>query len=574
MAWLYSIIRELYNNYYSQFIKTMRLLKRFWIPLLIILLSIPSVFPLFSDGFFSMHDDTQVARVYEMGKALKDGMFPVRWVADLGYGYGYPIFNFYSPLPYYIGGFFTLIGFDALIATKLMMGLGIVLSGIFMYFLAREFWGEWGGIVSALFYVYAPYHALDIYVRGAVGEVWAYAFLPLMALGFYRVIKGDWGGMTLGAVGFAGVILSHNLTAMMIAPLVIVALLYCFIVQKNKKILNTYYLILTTALGFLLSAFYWLPALTEMKYTNVLSQIGGGADFRDHFVCLSQLWSSQWGFGGSVPGCIDGMSFRIGKIYIITSLVAVILGLILVRRRIIFYVFLGFIVSIFLTLQISKPIWESIPQMAFFQYPWRFLILSSFFSSFLAGSLILGARFLVKKVHYEIILSILLLVFLLLFNFKLFVPKTILSKTSSDYTSELSLKWTTSKISDEYMPKDFAKPENPSEIVKEKITSPNDVQIKKISDKTQELSAEITASEQSGILIQTAYFPSWNVFVNGEKSGFKVLNKGIEVPLASGNYLFELVFIQTPVEKIGNIMSVAGVILLILGIIYRRNEKT
>src|SRR3990172_3966639 len=119
-----------------------------------------------------MHDDTQVVRVQQMAQALRDGQFPVRWVADLGYGYGYPIFNFYSPLPYYIGGFFNLIGFDALVATKIMFALGILLSGIFMYFLAREFWGEVGGIVSGLFYVYAPYHALDIYVRGAVDEFW------------------------------------------------------------------------------------------------------------------------------------------------------------------------------------------------------------------------------------------------------------------------------------------------------------------------------------------------------------------------------------------------------------------
>ena len=34
---------------------------------------------------FPIHDDTQVARVYEMGKALSDSMFPVRWVEDLGF---------------------------------------------------------------------------------------------------------------------------------------------------------------------------------------------------------------------------------------------------------------------------------------------------------------------------------------------------------------------------------------------------------------------------------------------------------------------------------------------------------
>src|SRR5687768_13108845 len=63
--------------------------------LLVLLLSLLSILPLFSQGFFPIHDDTQVARVSEMSNALKDGMLPVRWSENLGYGYGYPIFNFY-----------------------------------------------------------------------------------------------------------------------------------------------------------------------------------------------------------------------------------------------------------------------------------------------------------------------------------------------------------------------------------------------------------------------------------------------------------------------------------------------
>ena len=105
---------------------------------------------------------------------------------DLGYGFGYPIFNFYDPLPYYIGGLIEMIGLNALLATKLMMVVGIMLSGVSMYLLDKEFWGKAGGILSALFYMYAPYHALDIYVRGDVAEFWAFAFMPLVFLGTFE----------------------------------------------------------------------------------------------------------------------------------------------------------------------------------------------------------------------------------------------------------------------------------------------------------------------------------------------------------------------------------------------------
>jgi len=249
-------------------------------------------------------------------------------------------------------------------------------------------------------------------------------------------------------------------------------LLNCYIALGNKKsfIVNPSSLILFLSLA--LSAFYWVPALLEMKNTNVLSQIGGGADFRDHFVCINQLWNSLWGFGGSVDGCTDGLSFKIGKLHILVSIAAFILMLCFKRIReskagaIIFLSFLGFFISAFFMLEASKPIWEAIPTMAFFQYPWRFLILASFFSSLLAGSVIsLSRQFIIKS--YLIALP--LVFFLLFFNLKLFIPQTILSRTAADYTNENTLKWTVSKISDEYLPPNFRKPKSEKDIAKNPI---------------------------------------------------------------------------------------------------------
>jgi len=49
-----------------------------------------------------------------------------------------------------------------------------------------------------------------------------------------------------------------------------------------------------------------------------------------------------------------------------------------------------------------------------------------------------------------------------LFNLKLFAPQQMLEQDSSYYTSNSYLTWTASKISDEYMPKGFVRPSNPS----------------------------------------------------------------------------------------------------------------
>lgn len=557
--------------------KSFAFLRHGWGVFIVLILSFWAIQSLLIPGFFPIHDDTQVARVFEMGKALSDGVFPVRWVSDLGYGYGYPLFNFYAPLAYYVGGFFTLLGFDVLLATKIMMGVGILFSGIFMYFLAREFWGEIGGIISGLFYVYAPYHALDIYVRGAVGEFWAYAFIPLAALGFYKVFQNRaWKWVVVGSIGYAGVILSHNLTAMLVTPfLIIVTLLVCYIAEKGKKLSTLTFQLSTLTLGLLLSAFYWLPALLEMKYTNVLSQIGGGADFRDHFVCIQQLWESHWGFGGSTPGCVDGLSFKIGKLHIIASLIAFIGGIYTFKKDkarliIIIFSFLFLLLPLFMTLEISKPIWETISPMAFLQYPWRFLLLASFFSSVLAGF----PPLLFQRPLKQGLFATGLILLLLYLNLNLFTPQTILSKSSADYTNKPYLNWTTSKISDEYMPKGFRKPSAKEELPKATIgVLKGEGTAKNILTKTGRISAAVKAQGEIVLKLNVAYFPAWKLFLDGEITNFTIGNDGVYVEVPKGSHLIEARFNQAPIEQLSNMASIIGVLLLFTGIIYIRRKQ-
>ncbi len=454
--------------------------KNLLITILIIVLSLWSILPILQPGFFPMHDDTQPARVFEMAKSLKAGMFPVRWVFDLGYGLGYPIFNYYAPLAYYFGATFVLLGFDAITASKIMMGTGILLSGVFMYLFTKDLWGKLGGIVSAIFYVYVPYHAVNIYVRGAVGEFWAYAFIPLVFFGLTNIFRTNkLRYVLIGAAGYAGVVLSHNLTALIITPLVIMYV-FCLSVlaYRGKKYRKIHQLIAVVVLGFVLSAFYWLPALAEIKNTNVASQLSGGSDFKNNFVCLNQFWNSPWGFGGSTAGCIDGMSFIIGKAHILVSILSAIAIIALIFLKVktrktyfalgAFAVFIG---SIFLMTELSFPIWKSISPMQYLQYPWRFLNITAFSSSILAGLLVwvLGKLFRKNALRYQIHMALFLSILLLFLNVKYFNAQKIIRVDESYYTSDFNLKWRISKISDEYLPGNISKPKTAEDALRNKI---------------------------------------------------------------------------------------------------------
>lgn len=437
-----------------------------WPLFLYLALSIFAVIPFFNKGFFQIHDDVQVARIFEMAKSLSQGIFPVRWVADLGYGVGYPIFNFYSVLPYYIGGFIVSLGIDSLLSTKAVFVFGIILSGVSMYFLAKNYFGKIAGLVSAVVYLYFPYHAVNVYVRGDLAEVFAYIFLPTAFLSIFKIhdskkfLKRY---IVLGALSFFAVIISHNLSALMLFIFTGIFICYSVVSAENKKLVILSYGILLL-LAFLLSAFYSVPAAVESKYTNVMTQIGGGSDYHDHFICFSQLWESTWGYGGSAPGCLDGVSFRLGKLNVIISLIAVFIGIIsfktLKEKKVLVFSSIFFAVfSIFLTNALSLFLWN-LPLMKFLQFPWRFLNFTGVFLSILAGFL---TWYVLQKFSMKIgaITAVLIIGITIIMNGKLFSPQEILGRNASYYTSESYLNWTASKISDEYLPKGFKSPSSP-----------------------------------------------------------------------------------------------------------------
>ena len=159
-----------------------------WSLILIFTLSVLVVWPILMPGYFSHHDNLQAMRIFEMRRCFADFQIPCRWVPDMGFGNGYPLFNFYGPLSYYLGAVASfLLGY--IWSAKLLFFLPLVFGGLGMYFLGKELFGKIPGTVSAILYLFAPYRALDSYVRGAVGESFALAIIPLVYYLYLRLIK-------------------------------------------------------------------------------------------------------------------------------------------------------------------------------------------------------------------------------------------------------------------------------------------------------------------------------------------------------------------------------------------------
>ncbi len=550
----------------------------------ILILSIVISIDIFKPGLFVMHDDQQATRLFLFDEAIRGGQFPPRWVNSLGFGFGYPLFNFYPPFVYMFGELFHLLGFDFISSIKIVFFVSIIASGFGMYIFSKELFGRISGLVAAAAYLLVPYRAIDVYVRGALAESFAFVWLPLIFWAFLRLFNtGKTKYLLLSSVFLFLLMITHNL---IFIPFMLILPIYLFFlfVQNNFKKTLIFKSVLAFVFAAGLSAFFWLPSLLEKKYTMVDELlITDLASYKIHFVFTKQLWDWVWGFGGSAKGLADGISFQIGKIHLLASLAAatIVIYQIIINlkegRRYLFkhllilvFAFL-LIFSAFMSTNYSKLIWDKLTFLSYLQFPWRFLIFTSLFSALLMGALI----YLLKVKILKIFFAATLLFALLSMNYKIFKPQYIrdnaLNLTLEDY-----IKWDVSKSSFEYVPKGFplkreAAGYNTADITKLDLPSKKaeilfgNAQIHSISSTPSKTLLKISSSSPSQLRLNTFYFPGWKAYVNGKEVQIDDQNKykliTLTVPIGDSDILVK--FENTHARLAANYISIISLLLLI-----------
>ena len=543
------------------------------------LLSLPAIFNLFRSGYFSMHDDIQVMRLYQMEKCFLDGQIPCRWVPDMGAGYGYPLFNFYSVFPYYLGAFFRLFSLSFTTIIKILFALSLLLSGIFVYFLAKEFFGDFGGLVAAVFYIFAPYHAVDIYVRGALAESWAFVFFPLIFWGIYKFIeKGGLSEFLISIFSLMGLILSHNLMTLLFMPIAFLWAVFWLQIKKKKKILWKILLIFLWSIS--LSSFYLFPSFFEKSLVNIESLVSDYYNFRNHFPTIKQLFFDRsFGYGPSRIGPFDDMSFQIGLVHwviaIITGITAILIYLRKKRQELSLLIFVFFIwcFSVFMTHSKSVFIWERFSVLSFIQFPWRFLGIVMFVGSFLAG----GFANFFSESKKRFLLTLLIIITILL-NFNYFKPE----KFYSQKTDQIILSGESWKIQSmgailDYLPKKVKEvpkelaPEAPWVIEGEALIT----EYRKRSDFWR-FTIDVSGKSEAKVRVPVFDFPRWEVLIDQKPTAVNSDNlyANIEINIPPGKHTVVGWFKNTPIREIANFITLFSFFCLILLIIFKNNAKT
>lgn len=529
-------------------------MKRFLPLIIVILFSAIAGFSLLHPGLPPTHDgEYHVIRFFLFNESLMDGNLYPRWTGHLNNGFGAPLFNFVYPLPNYMAAIFHLFSFSFIDSFKINMFIATIIGGIFFYLWSKEFWGRLGAVVCSVFYTFSPYHFVDIHIRGSVGEVWALALFPGFLWAYTKFVNSKQKTfLVLSSIFLALIIFSHNILALMFFIFSVAYMFFSICMKKDKKylILNTLFLIL---LGLGLSSIFWLPAIHETKYVTGLQIF----DVASHFPDLYQLLIPSWGSGFSGAGLGNELSYQIGAANLMAIFLNIIVILVQIKRKsdrlpYTLFFLLCFILTFYLMLNVSLPIWKVIPFMNYFQFPWRLLSLEMLFASFLAGS-IFSLNIKNKFINLFFAAFLIFIVFTLGIGYA--KPAYYMYRDDNYYISRSNfIEGTNSPgnlFNTIYLNSIPAKEKERAIFIK------GNGKITLNGAKSNQYVLTISANDGSEIQANLAYFPGWGVYVNDKKESIKPTQDGRFVFLVpKGKSKVEIIFKDTSIRKVSTFISI------------------
>lgn len=489
--------------------------------ILIICLSVLSVYRLFQPGFLSLQDDMHVFRLKEFDQCLIDKQIPCRYSTAASFGYGSPLFNFYPPLSYAIPEFFHLLGFSFTDSLKLLLIFSAIIRGLGMYFLA--------GPIAAILYIFAPYQALNTFVRGAIAENLALSLLP------WLILSLKYKKFTFATTFLTLLLLTHQLSVIAFFPII----LYFCLVEKIsfKKIL------VSSLVSVGLSLFFLLPSLFERGLTTNNTMISGYFDYHLHFVSLYQIFISRfWGYGASNWGTGDGMGFSLGQIQFIIPFLLFLFSPSKIKLKIIPLLGLA-LFFLFLAHQRSLFIWQALPFLAFFQFPWRFIGPAVFLFSYVSGLIKINRLFI-------IIVAILVIAFNLnFFHEDLWYknPDFLTQKSESGFRDF----WP--KFGNQFPEK----------------SAPTISNVSNFSKTSNQISFTSNFKESTLVELPLVYFPGWKATINLKPANI-IINPDlgqINLDIPAEKNKIKLIFTDTPIRKVANIISLGTLVIILINLL-------
>lgn len=506
-------------------------------------------------------DDVQVVRIEEAYKELLTGQFPIRISSDLGNGAGYMLFNFYSPLIYYLGAIFHIVGFTLVISTKLTFISAFLIGWLGFIFLLTSRFKPIPAIFGVTTFLAASYVGYDAFHRGALAELFAMSLIPwLLYFAWKAPIEKSIFYSSGLTISVTLLIITHNLTTLMVLPFI--TLLAFFI--NPKRIINS---VASILIGVAIAGFYWLPAVMEKQYIAIDKAEFVVSTYKTHLLTvlqLSGLERPEWGF----------LPPHIGTSIFIGTIISIILLLFSLKRkfkedRLLIFCAISFILSIFLASNLSRPLWDAFSFiLSYIQFPWRFLTLSTVVGVVLCTYLISSF----KGLFLQLLIGFLIITPLYALHSVYHRPTQYIyvGKYTADdpcgtagWANEYLTIWTK-----ECLPKG-------AEINQVNIIK-GDVAVKNLNRNKHNREYILQTSGYGEIFIDKYFYPGWKAYLNNAPHEIKPVEPygliSTSVPDGDNNLIIR--YEGTHQQLAGNIVSVVGIIVGALFIARKKYKLT
>lgn len=174
-------------------------------------------------GYLTYGHDLSIhlSRIEGLKAGLLAGQFPVRMDPAIINEKGYPFSLMYSDVFLYPAAVLRILGFSLQTSYKVYVAsITAATVGITFYALRKMFRSDCAALLGTALYTLSFYRLTNVFVRAAVGEYTAMAFLPLVVYGLWRIYRQSpadgkkaepWCWLPF-ALGFTGLLQSHLLT--------------------------------------------------------------------------------------------------------------------------------------------------------------------------------------------------------------------------------------------------------------------------------------------------------------------------------------------------------------------------
>jgi hypothetical protein len=354
-------------------------------------------------------------------ESIRQGEFHPGWNSLSTDGYGDVSFRFYPPLFYYLMSVARLIVGNWYAASLFVFALLSILGGLSSYYWVRTFLEPELALFAGLFFVVSPFYVSELYQFAMLPQYAACALLPF-AFAFLELVcqTGKWRNVIGLAVAYAMLVLTHlPLTVIGSIALAIYAL---FRIKRPAYLKSLLRLTVGVLLGLASSSFYWVRMISELEWRRgTRGEPGFWYDYRYNFIFGNTVdsttvwWATKVAFAtvlmgipalvllrtswndaaenntvgqGAAQGPCPG--FDVGENH--SS------GVKIPERRCPPYKALAVltIISFFMMVPLSRPIWFVLPFLKEIQLPWRWLTIASMFCAVLGAASLRGLLELAK----------------------------------------------------------------------------------------------------------------------------------------------------------------------------------